>query len=78
MVKFAIVGMAGVLAAASFSIAASWAQPRETRMLPGPMTERLIHLANCKASELEACKGNCASNDNKCITICEANCALQR
>jgi hypothetical protein len=78
MGKFAIVGIIGVLAAASISVAASWAQPRETRVLPSPKSERLFQLANCKAAELEACKGNCASNDNKCITMCEATCALQR
>ena len=73
-----IVGIVGGLAAASISVAASWAQPRETRMLSGPMTERLFQLANCKAQELEACKGNCATNDNQCIAACEAKCALQR
>jgi hypothetical protein len=78
MTRLMIVGIVGVLAAASISVAASWAQPRETRVLPGPMTERLFQLANCKAQELEACKGNCTSNDNKCITTCEANCAVQR
>lgn len=78
MGKFAIVGIVGVIAAVSISVAASWAQPRQTRMPPGPMTERLFHLANCKAQELEACKGNCASNDKTCITTCEAKCALER
>ncbi len=82
MGKFAIVGIVGVLAAASISVAASWAQPRETRMLSGSMAERLFHLANCKAQELEACKANCASNDpsndRQCVTGCEAKCALER
>ena len=78
MTRHMIVGIVGVLAAASISVAASWAQPRETRVLPGPVTERLFHLANCKVQELEACKGTCASNDNICITRCEAACALQK
>ncbi|MBL6615549.1 MAG: hypothetical protein ISP49_10160 [Reyranella sp.] len=80
MTRHTIVGLVGVLAAASISVAAGWAQPRETRMLSGPMTERLFHLANCKAAELEACKSSCASDNNKnqCITGCEARCALER
>jgi|FEC22Drversion2_1045045.scaffolds.fasta_scaffold00999_10 hypothetical protein len=78
MTRHTIVVIVGVLAAASISVAAGWAQPRETRVLPGPMTERLFHLANCKATELEACKGSCASNDKTCTTACEAKCALER
>ena len=78
MARFVIVGIVSALAAASISVAASWAQPRETRVLPGPVTERLFHPANCPIRELEACKGNCASNDNKCITMCEASCALTK
>jgi hypothetical protein len=78
MTRLTIVGIVGVLAAASISVAASWAQPRETRVLPGPVTERLFHLANCPITELEACKGSCPGNDNKCITTCETVCALTK
>src|SRR5262249_44482325 len=77
MARFVIVGIVGVVAAASISVAASWAQPRETRVLPGPATERLFQLANCKGQELEACKGNCASNDNLCMSKREAARAME-
>jgi len=78
MTRLTIVGIVGVLAAASISVAASWAQPRETRVLPSPKTERLFQLASCKAADLEACKGNCPSNDNKCTTMCEVECKLTK
>lgn len=79
MIRLMIVAMVGVLASVSISVAASWAQPpREVRVLPGPVTERLFHLASCTTKDLEACKGNCPSNDNNCISRCEASCALTK
>ena len=59
-------------------VAASWAQPRETRMLSSPVTERLFQLANCTAKELDECTAQCSSNDNLCITRCQAYCALKK
>jgi hypothetical protein len=78
MARSVVVGIVGALAAASTSVAASWAQPRETRIVPSAATERLFHLANCPIRQLEACKGNCASNDQKCITACETVCAFEK
>jgi hypothetical protein len=78
MIRLTIVGIVGVLAAASISVAASWAQPRETRVLPSPVTERLFHLANCTSKELAECTDKCANNDNLCITRCQAYCALKK
>jgi hypothetical protein len=78
MPRFVIVGIVGALAAASISVAATWAQPREVRVPPGPAAEKLFHLARCTVAELAACKGNCASNDRICITNCETLCALEK
>lgn len=68
---------ASALIALALSAGAGWAEQREARLLPGPMTpmtERAIPVASCSLGIITSCQGN---SQTSCTSECHiiANCA---
>jgi hypothetical protein len=59
MARLTTVGIVGVLAATSISVAASWAQPAEPAQCKGQVSQRCGNNSNCVAEGVAQCDVQC-------------------